>query len=145
MNTLSFSDLEDSNPLNTSSRVSIFVGKYPSDAVLRDYAGLQMWMYTHTNRHAPIDICQSLNHVVLLRIDNYELHTLFNVCLICAEAYQTVGNVDQAYCEYGQAESIATELDNAGTIMNLYEVGEREQKTKEIKGDRNEIKLSIEI
>jgi hypothetical protein len=132
LNILFFSSRENVNLLNTFSRVSIAVGKYPSDAILRDYSGLQMWMYIHANKWAPVDICQSLARLLLLRPDDYDDQTLFNVRLICAEAYQTTGNTDQAYCEYDEVKTIASGLDDTRRILNLHEIDERDRKRKKI-------------
>jgi hypothetical protein len=145
LDSLFFSDRENFNPLNTSSRVSIIVEKYPSDATLRDYTGLQMWMYTHANKWAPVDICQSLARILLLRSDDYDGHTLFNVRLICAEAYQTIGNINQAYCEYDAARAIATVLDDTRRIMNLYEIDERDRKRKKIDEIAMKLKFQSEF
>ncbi len=129
------------NPLNISSRVTIAVAKYPSDATLHNYSDLQMWMYTHTNKHAPVDICQSLIRMFLLHKDRYDKHILFNLSLICAEAYQAIGNVDQAYCQFNQAETIAKSLNNTRAIMNLYEITERDRKQKKLE----EIEMKLEF
>lgn len=127
--------------MNISSRVTIIVGKYPNDATLHDYGELQIWMYTHTNKRAPVDICQSLNRMFLLHKDHYDKHTLFNLYLICAEAYQTIGNVDQAYCHYNQAETVAKILDDTRTRMNLYEIMQRNQKREKL----DEIGMKLEF
>jgi hypothetical protein len=133
LNILFFSDRENVNPLDISSRVTIAVGKYPSDATLRNYDDLQMWMYIHTIKWAPADVCQSLTQHILLHPDRYDSHTRFNVRLICAEAYQVIGNLDQAYCEYDATRAIKAKLDSTTRLLSLYEVGERDRKRKKLK------------
>ena len=139
------SNLENLSPLNISSRVTIFIAKYPSDATLHNYGDLQMWMYLHANKRAPVDICQSLNRIFLLLKGHYDKHTLFNVSLICAEAYQTIGNVDQAYCHFHQAEIIEKSLDDPRTIMNLYEIEERARKRKKLEEIGMKLKFQSEF
>lgn len=120
------------DPPNTFSRVTIMTGKYPNDAILHNYSDLHMWMYRHTNKRAPVDICQSLNRMFLLQKDYYDLHILFNLHLICAEVYQTVGNIEQVYCHYSQAEVIAKRLDDTRRIINLSDVMEKDRKRKKL-------------
>lgn len=130
----SFSNRVNTNLLNTLSRVSIYAGKFPCQSILRDYTAFQTWMYTHTNKHAPIDICQSLIRLVLSSPNNYDQDILFNVRLICAEAYQTVGRVDQACLEYDAAHEI-------GRVMNLHDMDERDRERKKL----DEIKMKLEF
>ncbi|CAF4319332.1 unnamed protein product, partial [Adineta steineri] len=104
--------IENSNLLNVLSRVTIALAKYPNDTTLYNYSDLQMWMYTHTNKHAPADICEFLTRIFLIRSDHYDQQILFNLRLICAEAYQTIGSIDQAQCQYDQAEILANNLNN---------------------------------
>lgn len=120
------------NSWNLLSRVTMVAGKYPSDAIVRDYSSLQMWMYTHANKHPPIDICQSLNQMYLNHKDNYDTKTAFNLHLICAEMYQTIGDADQAYCQFDQADIIAKTLENTRTIIDVYELTEKDRKRKKL-------------
>ncbi|CAF1242489.1 unnamed protein product [Rotaria sordida] len=133
--------LENSNPLNVLSRVTIAVAKYPNDATLHNYGDLQMWMYMHTNKRSPVDICQSLNRMFLMQTDRIDHHRLFNLQLICAEVYQTVGDIDQAYCQYNQAEIVAQKLDDRNTIMNYFDIIERDRKQKKL----DEIGMKLEF
>jgi hypothetical protein len=127
--------------LNTFSRVTIFVAKYPSDATLRNYADLQTWMYTHANKRAPVDICQSLHRMFITDTDYYDDHVLFHLHLICAEVYQTVGDDGQAHCQYNAAEILAKTLNEARRIMNTYDIMEGDQQRKKLK----DIKMKLEF
>jgi hypothetical protein len=42
--------------------------------------------------------------MILIDTDRYDNHSLFNLYLICAEAYQTIDYVDQACYHYEQAQ-----------------------------------------
>ncbi|CAF1286661.1 unnamed protein product [Rotaria sp. Silwood1] len=133
--------LENSNLLNVLSRVTIAAAKYPNDATLHNYGELQLWMYVHTNKRPPADICQSLNRMFLIHTDHIDYHKLFNLQLICAEAYQTIGDIDQAYCQYNQAEILAQKLDNRTTIMSYSDIIERDRKRKKLK----DIEMKLEF
>lgn len=137
----SFSHQANTNLLDTFSRVTILVGKFPGENILRNYTAFQSWMYTHTNKHAPIDICQSLTRFILASTYNCDQDILFNVSLICAEAYQTVGCSDQAYLEFDVAQDIASSLNQIGRVMNLHDINERDRKRKKL----DEIKMKLEF
>ena len=137
--------LENTNLLNIFSRVSIFSGKYPNDATLRDYTAFQTWMYTHANKHAPIDICQSLTQLVLHSPDRYAQDIVFHIRLICAEAYQTVGHVDQALGEYDAATVIAASLNNTRTRMSIAEISESDRKRKKLDDVRMKLKFQSDF
>ena len=98
-------------------------------------------MYTHTNKHAPIDICQSLIRLVLSPSNNYDQDILFHVRLICAETYQTVGYADQACLEYDAAHEISSSLDGFGRTTNVHDTNERDRKRKKL----DEIKMKLEF
>ncbi|CAF1459688.1 unnamed protein product [Adineta steineri] len=125
--------IENSNLLNVLSRVTIALAKYPNDTTLYNYGDLQMWMYTHTNKHAPVDICEFLTRIFLIRSDHYDQQILFNLRLICAEAYQTIGSINQAQCQYDQAEMLASNLNNITEIITLHDkmIKDRQQKKLE--------------
>jgi hypothetical protein len=110
--------------------VSIATGKYPDDATLYDYGRFQAWMFIHSNKRAPIDICQSLVRMYFTNPDHYDHCRLYNISLICAEAYQTVGNVDQALCQYDQAAKLASTGDNS--LINNYDLLEIDRKRKKL-------------
>ncbi|CAF3214972.1 unnamed protein product [Rotaria sp. Silwood2] len=133
--------VENSNPLNILSRVTIAAAKYPNDTTLHNYGDLQMWMYMHTNKRPPAVICQSLNRMFVIHTDHIDYHRLFNLQLICAEVYQTIGDIDQAYCQYNQAEIVAQKLDNRTTMMNYFDTIERERKRKKLE----EIGMKLEF
>ena len=136
-----FRNLENLAPFNILSRVTIVVAKYPSDATLSDYGALQSWMYTHANKRASVDICQSLSRMFLIHTDRYDNHIRFNLHLICAEAYQTVGDIGQAYGQYNEAGLVANILDNRITTLNTYEVIEKNRKRKKL----DEIKMKLKF
>ncbi len=100
-----------------------------------------MWMYTHTNKRAPVDVCQSLHRMFMIHTDHYDHDVLFNLYLICTEAYQTIGNTDQAICQYNEAEMIAKTLDDTRTIRSSSDITEREQKRQKLK----EIRMKLEF
>jgi len=89
-------------------------------------------MYTHTNKRASIDICQSLVRMYLHRKDEYNRDIAFNVYLICAEAYQTSGHNNQAYSYLQQAEIITKTLDVVTNPRGIAERDRKRTKTKDI-------------
>ena len=135
----------NTNLLNTFSRVTIFTGKYPNDATLHDYAAFQTWMYTHANKNAPTDICQSLIRLILRSPNEYDQDIIFNIRLICAEAYQTVGQVDQALAEYDAASVVAISLNRTRRRMSVDEINESDRKQKKLDDVRMKLKFQSDF
>lgn len=95
----------------------------------------------NTNDHSPTDICQSMIRMFLIDKDQVDYDKEFNLRLICAEAYQTIGDTDQAYCQYNEAEIIEKKLDETETILNSDEPSERNRKRKKLE----EIGMKLEF
>ena len=123
--------------------MSIAAAKYPDDATLHNYSNLQTWIFTHSNKRSPIDICQSLARMFFIHTDHHDHHRLFNLRLICAEAYQTVGNVNQACCEYNEAEILVKTLDDS--IISHFDVLERARKRKKLEDIEMKLEFQVEF
>lgn len=118
--------------LSTSSRVTIAVSKFPSDATLKNYDDLQTWMYLNASGHSPIDLCQSIMRMFLIDKDQIDYDKEFSLRLIFAETYQTIGDSDQAYSYLNEAEIIAKRLEATEAVLNFSAIMERNRKRKKM-------------
>lgn len=97
---------------------------------MRNYGKLQIWMFTHSNKRSVLDICQSLNQMIYNLRDNYDDHCVFNVSLVSAEAYQTVGHISQAHAYYDQAKMLGNTLNTS--TANAINTIEKDQQRKKL-------------
>lgn len=90
----------------------IAAGKYPDERTLRDYSALQRWMYLHSNKRSVMDICQSIAQMYLARSEDYDSDSLCHLYLLCAEAYQSIGQINQGLSYFHQARSMVRATSN---------------------------------
>lgn len=124
---------------NTFSRVMIAATKYPDEITLKNYNALQNWMYIHSNRWSPIDICQSISQFYLSQSNDYDSQSKFHICLISSEAYQCIGQITQAQLYYDQSRSIVGTLNTSES--NECEREEHHRKMKKLEDVRMKLEF----
>lgn len=104
--------------------------KYPDERTLRDYSALQQWMYLHSMKRSTRDICQSIAQIYLAHSENYDSDSLLHLNLLFAEAYQSIGQINQGLSYFHQARSMMKTFDAVASSNDLERVEQDRKKKK---------------